>query len=321
MVKNKIFIFLILLFAFDCRHAAFGAHQKKTMAVYRRKFTKKRKNKFNSILVTKYDVEQVTKLFIHMGEAKKNTNDSSKSRSFYEDMLKKANIARKNGISLSALEKTGLWRGFSREFNIVGSMNDFCTKNKISAEFLTNFLENRSLWHKYFSSVLKRLAFFEVNENIISDYAESQGANDYKTRYDLTEIVAKYASPREKTWALAEMNKLYKMLNSGKSELESSVPTGVEVMKLDFIFEDDLSKAMSQNIKNLKINGICRPFCTGEEKGYCFILRIDGKELVKDANEQKKMILADSIFNKFLNNRVEGLLRDYSSIAAVAHKY
>ncbi|MDR2777284.1 MAG: hypothetical protein LBB24_00740 [Rickettsiales bacterium] len=317
MVGNRTFLFLLLVLMAPGGSGTFAGPKKIRAAPS--KVTKKRRNQFDSVVVTKYDVGEAKKIFARVEIIdKKHPMDS---RNAYEDMVKKANIARRSGVTLTAVERSNLWNRFSKKFAIVGGMSEFCQKNGISDKFLVSFLENWFLWQRFFSESLRRSAFSEMSESIIADYMEYNGIGVTKTKYNLTEVVANYSNLGEKQKIAQELDRIRERLNSGRDEPDHREPLSAKVTKLDPIFENDLTEAVLRNIKNLGINEVCKPFCIGGNSGRCFVFRVDGKETFRDVDEQKKLEITNVLFGELLNNRIKGALRDYSDIAMVVHRY
>ncbi|MDR1494902.1 MAG: hypothetical protein LBI29_02595 [Rickettsiales bacterium] len=341
MIRSKIFLILLLLSRITGNDGALGSSVKVAGIAFdggrvmerfakignlenQRKLKpqarKKKKEQFNAVVVTEYDANEASRIFARTGAIDK-TSKTNSDRSAYEDLLKKANIARRNEVSLSSVEKADLWRQFSASFNIPEKMDNFCRENRVDNKFLLNFMEDWSLWQKYLSERLRRMVFLGLSENVISDHMEYKRASAMRKKYDLSEMSANYNNDREKKEILKKLDELREKLALGQTEFNSAELGPAKMTELGSIFDDDLSKAVAGHIKSLEVSGVSKPFCSGDYKGSCFIFRMNIKESIMSVDEQRKPGIANAVFDELLKNRVEGMLRDYSGVAMVVHRY
>ncbi|MDR3078669.1 MAG: hypothetical protein LBU15_01380 [Rickettsiales bacterium] len=290
----------------------------------RRKFPSRAKNKkkeqFDSVVVTTYDVAEAGKIFAKIGSGGRKSGVSG--RSAYEETLKKANIARRNRISLTSLEKVELWRSFSKAFGILGDRDRFCREIGVSDQFLQSFMEDWLLWQKHLDKNLRRAAISDLGENIISDQLECRGIGILKKKYDLTELAMGYSSVEEKREARKRLDGLWKRLTSGDGEFSAAELGPVRVTKLNSIFKDDLSERIGNSLRGLREGEATRPLCIGDARGSCLMLRVDREESRREeVDEQTKLVVTSAIFGELLENKTKEALGDYSALAMVVHRH
>jgi hypothetical protein len=272
--------------------------------------------------VTEYDLSEFKKVLalVNVNISSEEIKAGKNLDRSYVDIVTKANIARRNGITLTAEEKSNLWFSISAKSGEPTNINDFCKRNKVSKKFLESFLEDLLLWQKHLNENLKRLVAGEVDEGLILDYMEYNGVGTEKTAYDLTKISLGYVDSKQQAKVMSILNKVYNRFRDKKSnfKLENFKNTGPE--KLVAISETELNSTIVKNLKNVAVGDATRPFCTaGVERGTCFIFMVDRKELTHGVNEYKKMNVTEMVFSRILENKIEEVLEDYSKEVKISY--
>ncbi|MDR2077685.1 MAG: hypothetical protein LBP39_01820, partial [Rickettsiales bacterium] len=210
----------------------------------------------DSTVVTSYDLEEFKKVIklVNISISSEEISEGKNLDESYINIVKKANIARKNGISLTKEEKSRLWFSISTKSGDSADINSFCRVNKVSRKFLDSFLEDLVLWQKHLNENIKRLVAGEIDENLISDYMEYIApSGSEKTIYDLSRVSLGYADPEQRAKAMLTLNRTYSKLKDKKSvfKLENLEHTKVE--KIMAIPENELHSVIIKNLKNVEV--------------------------------------------------------------------
>jgi ACT domain-containing protein len=309
MVKDKnlqIFLFTALILAALGGRASKAAKPSESSDIFA---------SIDQTVVTKYDVDEFKKVFalVNINISAEDIGAGGKLDESYINVVKKANIARRNGVSLTDGEKSRLWLSVSMKSGNSMSIDSFCEKNKIGRKFLDGFLENLVIWQKHLNENIKRLVAGEVSEELIQDYIEYSGSSAGKVVYDLSRISLSYMDSDQRSKAMLTLNRAYSKLENKNSSFKLENLEHVKPEKIVAIPEADLHAIAANSLKNVAVGGVTKPFCIGNEKGTCFIFMVEKREIVYDEDTYKKMNVVETVFSRVLENRVEKELENYSN--------
>jgi hypothetical protein len=267
------------------------------------------------IVVTEFDMEECRKIFkiVNINAEIEKVNGKENIDKSCLNMVERANIARKSGVSLTEEEKSGLGSSLSLKSGNVVNIDDFCKKNGVSRKFLDNFLENLVLWQKHLAENIKRVVAGEVDERLIRDYMEYMGVSSEKTIYDLSKISIGYMDSEQRAKAMTTLNRIHDRLSNKKADFKPENFEHSKVEKITAIPETELHDTIVKNLKSVAVGDATRPFCIGNEKGTCLIFIVEKKELTRSVDEHEKTNVTEMVFSRVLENKIEKILENYSN--------
>ena len=279
----------------------------------------------NELAITKYDLDNLIRVYYGKNMAKNKLTNGlyNEILNNYIDILKKRIIVLNSNVTLDEIEKKSLWDVFYKNFKVKNnvSLEDFCKKNLIDKDLFLFFLESNYLWLKYVEINIKPKVKVENYINDVSDY---MAKTDKIVRYNLSEIVLYYNDLENKKEILNKINSIYKLLNNKNFDtIAFSMSQSISAKNnglIGWVYENELSEIVLNNIKNLNINTFSKPFCIGNDNGSCIIFKINNKEDIINQSEDTKNGIMNYIFGQVLENNIRNILNSNKNKIKVIYK-
>lgn len=271
--------------------------------------------KINEIAITKYDLDLYIKINSKDYINKSKEANYQKALEDYIDLNKKYIIAKKNGINIDKREETNYWFLFSKDIGTTKNIDTFCNEKNIDRIFLNSIMEKNYFWQKYINEYLRRN--INISEQSILEYAEYLNKDNIKVRYNISEIVINYPNSDKKRQAKNIIESTYNKMINGQINFEKAAKSISQSLsaknngKVGWINDTDFSSSFLKNINNLNKGDFCKPFCIGKNAGACFIILLNDKEKYIDISDQEKMKIANELYQKMLNSKINNILSQH----------
>ena len=294
MIKNKMLIFLIVLFFYNNN----GSCLENKIQV-----------KIENQIITSVDINNEYKYLLALNPNIKNSKKEDiinlSKRSIIQEKIKKIEIEKNFNnpkIPQKILEQI-LKNVYSRiGINNLNDFKEYLRINDVNFEDVKNKLETEALWNELI--LIKFSSKVKINEEYLKNIIQNN--NKFIKSYLMSEISFEILN-------LTDLdNKFLEISNSIKKEgfdfaaLKYSIsPTSNIGGKLDWINENSLNKNVKEAIKDLKINEFSKPITV---PGGFLILQIN------DIKNTKIEVDADKELKKLVDFEKNNQLNQYSKI-------
>ncbi len=281
VLMKKVLFFIILLFSF--LQYAFA----NTFDIVAR---------VNDEVITKYDLNNHSKLFTEYFDDNKFNNDEILD-SLIEEKLK-SNAIKNEKIVFD-----------EKEFEYF--LENFNKKNKIKNQhnkYFVNFLKNNFLWNKLIET--KIAPNINISSSEVDDALEYLVEKPIRTRYNISQIII-YKNSHSSTKNIIE--KLYSEI-TGKNNFEDIAGKFSQNNKenkgyIGWIDEKDINPEIYLAIKNLQVNEITKPLYFGDDSsGYYIIVKLNDKKREKIAKNEDVLRVKYILYNQKLSLEIKKYL-------------
>lgn len=250
----------------------------------------------NDEVITKYDLNNHSKLFTEYFDNNKFNNDEILD-SLIEEKLK-SNAIKNEKIVFD-----------EKEFEYF--LENFNKKNKIKNQhnkYFVNFLKNNFLWNKLIET--KIAPNINISSSEVDDALEYLVEKPIRTRYNISQIII-YKNSHSSTKNIIE--KLYSEI-TGKNNFEDIASKFSQNNKenkgyIGWIDEKDINPEIYLAIKNLQVNEITKPLYFGDDSsGYCIIVKLNDKKREKIAKNEDVLRVKYILYNQKLSLEIKKYL-------------